>query len=585
MAVSLVSGQSATSYVEGPGSLTISFPGDVTDGNLLVVTGFTFRTGTTAWTASHVSKSSGTATIGTVTVDSQSYRNNGFGEYYGAVSFSVPVTGSGSLTLLITQPNADFGEWVIREYTDADTTGTRVEDTAVATGSAANASSGDATSAGGALFIGAFGAVTGGTVTPDSAFTEIVERESWVVGSIVEQIVTSGTTDAASWTSPSGDWGAIVVVYKAAGGGGTNHTLNLSDSAGTSEAFPRSTTKPLSDSGAAAESRVYAMTRPLADSGAAADTKALNPTKVLTDSASTSEQRLVAVGKILADSSTVAEVIAKATTLAALLDSAAASDTIEVVRAILLALTDSATVADTRTALAGKTLSDSAAAADSRTMALVRSMIESVAAADTLTRAVAFVRALSDSATTAEVFAAVKAILLALSDSASASDVLTALQILSLALTDSVAATEARPAFAVARSLVEQVVIAEIRTALLQRIFSDTMGASDPTVAFGHGRTLLDAATASDLGIAKALGKLLADAASAAEADRVVSMARALLDIAVAADEITATLLQPYVTPSSRILSVAAELRLFVVEQETRTVTVAAESRIEEVEA
>jgi len=102
------------------------------------------------------------------------------------------------------------------------------------------ASSGNQTSAGGALFIGGLAVIGVGviTTTPDAAFTQIFEEEgagSHEAGSVIRRIVSSGTTDAAEWSlSPNDGWIAGLAVFKEAASGASTATATPSAGALTS---------------------------------------------------------------------------------------------------------------------------------------------------------------------------------------------------------------------------------------------------------------------------------------------------------------------------------------------------------------
>lgn len=207
----------------GPASsVALTFPNNVTAGSLLTFV-VTASVGTTsdAPVAADLTKTSGTATIGTVSLDLVDTRLIGGVYYLHAAIYSVLVTGSGSLTM--TYANVANATYFIAgdEYTGSWDS-TRVEDTASAQATSTAPSSGDATSAGAALFIGAQGMATGALagMTPDAAFTQIAENEgssTQVQGSAISRIVSSGTTDAASWTNDvNQEWLALVVAYKEA---------------------------------------------------------------------------------------------------------------------------------------------------------------------------------------------------------------------------------------------------------------------------------------------------------------------------------------------------------------------------------
>lgn len=215
---------------------------NVTAGNLLIVSVNKLNvTGASdAFVLADLSKLSGTATIGTITLDvSRNYNYTGT-FYIATATYSVPITGSGTLTMrCVLGGSGQYGIIGLAERSGVDVSGSRVEATNSAEGAdtgIALPDSGNATSAAGALFVGALADVSTGSQThdQDAAFDQVIyEQDSTdhMVGSFVDRIVTTGTTDSASWSSPANDnpWTATIAVYKAAAAGGTVNTSTLTD--------------------------------------------------------------------------------------------------------------------------------------------------------------------------------------------------------------------------------------------------------------------------------------------------------------------------------------------------------------------
>ena len=219
MALTLVAGQSATVQNSGSRQYDLAFPGDVTSGNLAICILATFRTVDEPFVAGELTKQAGTATVGSATLDAQSIWTDGGGQYWGSTIMSIPITGPGSLTLRVAAPLAgDFGWLMIREYTGADVTATRVEDSATATGNSTSPSSGDVDGSSGNLFVGAYAGAGAGAITPDAAWAQIFEYEAGTPYSNFETR-DGPATDAATWTCGSGGWGASCAVFKTTVGG------------------------------------------------------------------------------------------------------------------------------------------------------------------------------------------------------------------------------------------------------------------------------------------------------------------------------------------------------------------------------
>lgn len=205
--------------------------GSVTAGQLVVVVGMRFSTTADTPVAGDVTQSAGTATIGTVSLD----RTNG-GETAGSVYaevgiWSAIVTGSGSLTMQFAGAPASSYLLIGAEAFNGSWDSSRVEAVngqLLTTDSTSSSTTGDATSAGAALFVAGLQMNTNSatTITPDGAFTTIYENETGTDdnGSAIYRIVSTGTTDAGDWTHGTDHTGtaASVVVYKEAAGGGSS---------------------------------------------------------------------------------------------------------------------------------------------------------------------------------------------------------------------------------------------------------------------------------------------------------------------------------------------------------------------------
>lgn len=200
-----------------------AFTSNVTAGSLIVVSAARWRSSdSTLYLAGGLTKSAGTATIDTPVLEYSASP----GSEYVVGQWSCLVTGGGSLTLQVAHPfGGTYGSVGMAEYSGTWDS-SRTEDTASNTGTSTAADSGNATSAGAAVFIGSMSSTNLGNValTEDGAYLLIGEDQRGDLRahhSMIEQIVGSGTTDAASWTiGSSSAWAAAVIVFKEAGGGG-----------------------------------------------------------------------------------------------------------------------------------------------------------------------------------------------------------------------------------------------------------------------------------------------------------------------------------------------------------------------------
>lgn len=220
-------------------SISITPDSNVTAGNLLIVYAMKYSpSDADVFVAGDLSKSSGTATIGTVTLDVQNLWDAGSDGVMAGI-YSVPVTGTGSLTLQIT---GDSGCWffiVVQEVSGADTSASRVAGTNSAPDTSSPYDSGTVALTGGGIFATCLSTYSlfALTFTPDAAFTLADEQESadHMTGAAAYRIVTTNTTDSGTFTSSANDDGVIVLaVYKESSGAATL-TVSVSDAVSVSE--------------------------------------------------------------------------------------------------------------------------------------------------------------------------------------------------------------------------------------------------------------------------------------------------------------------------------------------------------------
>jgi hypothetical protein len=229
MTIARVTGQAAGTFANNVSSISVAYPGNVTAGNLLVVTMFGYIPDSTAVLASALAKSAGSATLGTITVDEQDFYLLGGVNGLRTAIFSVPVTGSGSCTMQFTAVvGACYLDLAVVEYSVADVSSGRVDGTNGSNAATGGPNTGNASSTAGGVFVGACATNTSAvtTHTRDAAFASIFKYEdgsNGCTGEAIEQIVTGATTTSASWTAPTTvQWAASLVVYKAAAGGGSS---------------------------------------------------------------------------------------------------------------------------------------------------------------------------------------------------------------------------------------------------------------------------------------------------------------------------------------------------------------------------
>ena len=231
MAISSV--QVAGNSAANTTSISKAFTSNVTSGNLLVIYAAKYSPSGDFFVVGDCTKSAGTATLGTITLDQELQFLDTFGNRIVVGIWSAPVTGTGSCTMQI--GGALSGSYLImgiQEISGADTSGTRVDGSNESSGNSGAPDSGNVTSTAGAMFAGVLGLDVGSstTITHDGAFSLVYEEEdgsTHQTGSFIYRIVTSGTLDSASWSAPSTvPWAAGLVVYKATAGGAITVTVN-----------------------------------------------------------------------------------------------------------------------------------------------------------------------------------------------------------------------------------------------------------------------------------------------------------------------------------------------------------------------
>ena len=178
MAIVRVQGNLGANIDAAAGPISKAFSVDVTAGNLLVICLSKYSNTTNdPPVVGNISKSAGTATLGSFTLDKVASQLYAGAEYIHSAIFSAPVTGSGSCTISIAAGSATY-YWSlsISEYSGVDVSGTRVDTTASNSGtSGTSGASGSFTTAGSSLIIAAGACDTGSShqMTAGTSFTAV----------------------------------------------------------------------------------------------------------------------------------------------------------------------------------------------------------------------------------------------------------------------------------------------------------------------------------------------------------------------------------------------------------------------------
>jgi hypothetical protein len=232
MTITAVSGQQGGTVTDNNATGTAgAYAGNVTAGNLVIISASMFETSAAAFVAGDCTKASGTATLGTISLDKQITGTN-----IAAGIWSAIVTGTGSLTMQVGGASGDY--WVVSHAEFASTLGwdsSRVHDSKTGSGNSTTHLTASMSSTGAAIFYGqsALEGVGEDPTAPQSGYTLIFEEENGglhQVGSSEYKIVSSSNSD----TTGDNGTGALPfvvagVVYQEVGGG----TAALGGSAST----------------------------------------------------------------------------------------------------------------------------------------------------------------------------------------------------------------------------------------------------------------------------------------------------------------------------------------------------------------
>jgi hypothetical protein len=209
--------QSTGTVADSATSIAQATTGNVTAGNRLIVAYQRYAPSADAPVVGDISKSAGTCTLGAFALDKV---QTGTTNYFYSAIFSAEITGTGSCTITVAGAPAGSYHGIGLVELDTDLGTITLETTNGASADTGAPSSGDGTSAGSAIFIGSLtlDITAATTITPDAAFTQVYEQEDGTthIGcGTIYRIVSTGTTDAASYTAPTTEqYTLTLAVYK-----------------------------------------------------------------------------------------------------------------------------------------------------------------------------------------------------------------------------------------------------------------------------------------------------------------------------------------------------------------------------------
>lgn len=241
MTVSRIAGQAGGASGAVGSSPSKAFAGNVTAGNLIVVCGIAYaQHSSTGLAVGDCTKSAGTATIGTIALNSNITYKYDSTNYMSVAIWSVPVTGTGSCTMQVTSYTSWYVDMSINEYTSSlGSNKLTLNDHRTGSGASGAPATASGSSTANAVFCGATsnsGASNPITCTPGATYTQVYEEEDgadYESGNIEDKIVTGATSSTADWTAPTTyPWAAALAVYQEPAGA-TTYTLQCTTGAFT----------------------------------------------------------------------------------------------------------------------------------------------------------------------------------------------------------------------------------------------------------------------------------------------------------------------------------------------------------------
>lgn len=236
MAITQVGGQNAGALTDSGTSVSKAFPAALTPNNLVSVVCAKFSPSNDAFLAGDCTKSAGTATVGSITLDASVNFNYTGANFLAVGVWSCAISSSGSCTIQVGGAAAGSALLLaIDEFTSPNgqiTFDTGKTATGTGTSTAATASAAITPSTYNGLIIGGVGTATSGatTHTPNSSFTQIFEEENGslhMTGNAAYQVLTSGSATASWGLGASVSWAVAAAGYiePAASTGGAAHPV------------------------------------------------------------------------------------------------------------------------------------------------------------------------------------------------------------------------------------------------------------------------------------------------------------------------------------------------------------------------
>lgn len=412
--IGLVQNQKALADSAGTAAISADF--NVTAGNLLIVavTRYTNNTNDPV-VVGDLAKTGGTSTIGTIALDSKANDASNPNDFIDSAIFSIPCTGSGSLTFTYTGNASEFYFLSFQEWTGLQTT---LSAQASANGSSVAPASGTISPSGEGLVIGcmASNSVVAVTVTEGSQYALIAEEENGAahaVASCMYKITDVGGTHNATWDlSATKEWAACIAFYPRFA------SIVLADVAETAAATDSETVSAVFAS-AIAESNA------IADSTSATivTSQSVAETNPVT---STESAGLLIVSSTAETAAATESESVTLTAVGAVAETAAATDTESASFVAVASQSETAAVTDTVSALASFVASVSesvsATSTESGGIVVVASASETTSLTESVSAALVAVAAVAESAAVSDTVSAVLLAVVAQAESAGIDD-------------------------------------------------------------------------------------------------------------------------------------------------------------------
>jgi hypothetical protein len=197
-----------------PSSRAFAMPGNVTSGNVVIFIGFVFHGAALTITSGMLTKTAGTATIGTIVMDSST---NATTTLPGIGIWRVPVTGSGSLTLTFNYATSAFSGVAAAEFSGMNAT--PLDSNSGTSGTGTAETSGTVTTVGAGVIVAGFAEGNSGLNWTRTNSDQVIFQDSNATTHFTccaQYKINSGTSNTVTSTSDASgtNWASRYASYK-----------------------------------------------------------------------------------------------------------------------------------------------------------------------------------------------------------------------------------------------------------------------------------------------------------------------------------------------------------------------------------